>query len=110
MPEQLLVPGLLWYNDNCALNQSEKLDGVAVNNEEFPKYGSEEELVDYITNLAQIGQTIATFQFYAQTLHCFPRDPSWRPAANTLLCWLALVQGRGCYLQWCQEECHEAHH
>ena len=68
MPEQLLVPGLLWYNDNCALNQSEKLDGVAVNNEEFPKYGSEEELVDYITNLAQIGQTIATFQFHAKAL------------------------------------------
>ena len=55
MPEQYLVPGLLWYNDNCALNQSEKLDGVAVNNEEFPKYGTGEELVDYITNLAQIG-------------------------------------------------------
>jgi len=32
VPEQHLVPGLVWYNQNCAKNTFEKLDGVAAEN------------------------------------------------------------------------------
>jgi len=56
VPEQHLVPGLVWYNQNCAKNTLEKLDGVAVNNEDFAKHGSEEVKVDYLKNLANIAE------------------------------------------------------
>ena len=55
VPEKALVPSLVWYNQNCAQNQAEKLDGVAVNNEDFDKWGGEAEKVAYLTNLSEIG-------------------------------------------------------
>jgi len=56
VPEQDLVPGLVWYNKNCAENTREKLDGVAVNNEDFDKHGSQEVKVEYLNNLAKIAE------------------------------------------------------
>eukprot|EP00092_Neocalanus_flemingeri_P042446 GFUD01046383.1.p1 GENE.GFUD01046383.1~~GFUD01046383.1.p1 ORF type:complete len:332 (-),score=68.66 GFUD01046383.1:73-1068(-) len=54
VPEKDLVPSLVWYNTNCAQDMSEKLDGVAVNNENFHKSGSQAEKVAYLSNLAMI--------------------------------------------------------
>ena len=46
VPEQELVPGIVWYNDECAATEREKIDGVAVNNEDFTtilqQHGSEQ--------------------------------------------------------------------
>ena len=64
MPEQHLVPGLVWYNQHCANNNLEKLDGVAVNNEAFDKHGSEQVKVDYLENLAKIGFDHFNAEFY----------------------------------------------
>ena len=30
------MASLVWYNHNCAREQAEKVDGVAVNNEQYP--------------------------------------------------------------------------
>ena len=56
VPEQDLVPSLVWYNQHCAQNMLEQLDGVAVNNENFDKKGSEEEKVAYLENLSKLGK------------------------------------------------------
>ena len=56
VPEHNLVLSIVWYNENCAITANEKVDGVAVNNEDFPKYGSEQEKVNYLTNLAKISK------------------------------------------------------
>ena len=62
VPEQELVPGIVWYNDKCAATEREKIDGVAVNNEDFTtilqEHGSEQRKVAYLTNLAKIGKTV----------------------------------------------------
>ena len=62
VPEQELVPSLVWYNDKCAAADREKIDGVAVNNEDFTtilqEHGSEQRKVAYLTNLANIGTTV----------------------------------------------------
>eukprot|EP00091_Calanus_sinicus_P000692 TRINITY_DN10618_c0_g1_i1.p1 TRINITY_DN10618_c0_g1~~TRINITY_DN10618_c0_g1_i1.p1 ORF type:complete len:235 (-),score=76.12 TRINITY_DN10618_c0_g1_i1:120-776(-) len=60
VPEAAFVPRLVWYNQHCAQSQAEKLDGVAVNNEDFDKWGSEEEKVAYLTNLAEIATNAGT--------------------------------------------------
>jgi len=54
VPEQDLVPSLVWYNQECAQNNMERLDGVAVNNEDFDKYGSQQEKLEYLENLSKI--------------------------------------------------------
>lgn len=54
VPEHNLVASIVWYNNNCAGTAKEKVDGVAVNNEDFPKYGSKQEKMNYLTNLAKI--------------------------------------------------------
>ena len=62
VPEQELVPGIVWYNAECAATEREKIDGVAVNNEDFTtilqEHGSEQRKVAYLTNLAKIGKTV----------------------------------------------------
>ena len=62
VPEQELVPSLVWYNAECAATEREKIDGVAVNNEDFTtilqEHGSEQRKVAYLTNLAKIGTTV----------------------------------------------------
>ena len=55
VPEADLVPSLVWYNKNCAESRLEKLDGVAVSNQDFDRQGSKEEKSDYLKNLAKIG-------------------------------------------------------
>ena len=55
VPEQHIVPSIVWYNQNCAQNKQEKVDGVAVNNENFPKYGTKKEKRGYLRNLKKIG-------------------------------------------------------
>ena len=68
LPEQHLVPGLVWYNQNCANNTLEKLDGVAVNNEDFDKHGSQEVKVEYLENLAKIGLVFPDSKFLFERL------------------------------------------
>ena len=45
------------YNHNCAKTPDEKIDGVAVNNEDYPR-GTAEEKVAFLTNLSKIGPLI----------------------------------------------------
>jgi len=52
-PEHKRMPSLLWYNRICAQTPDEKIDGVAVNNENYPK-GTAEEKVAFLTNLSKI--------------------------------------------------------
>ncbi|CAH1775282.1 unnamed protein product [Owenia fusiformis] len=55
--ERHFVPYVVWYNDNCAQNQSEKFDGVAVNNEAFASIKCEdEETVVYLSRLNEIAE------------------------------------------------------
>ena len=56
VPEAALVPSLLWYNDNCAASQQEKLDGVAVNNEDFPREGTETEKIAFLDSLSNVAR------------------------------------------------------
>ena len=42
------------YNHNCAKTPDEKIDGVAVNNEDYPR-GTAEEKAAFLTNLSKIG-------------------------------------------------------
>ena len=42
------------YNHNCAKTPDEKIDGVAVNNEDYPRETAEEK-VAFLTNLSKIG-------------------------------------------------------
>lgn len=52
--ERFVVPHMVWYNENCAEADSEKFDGVAVNNEAFNKSWTSEDHIDYLTNLKEI--------------------------------------------------------
>jgi len=54
VPEAKTVPHMVWYNNNCAQSNMEKLDGVAVNNEDFRKNWSEKEHVAFLTALNKI--------------------------------------------------------
>lgn len=53
VPEQKRVASLVWYNQKCAKLPAEKIDGVAVNNEDYPR-GTAEEKIAFLTNLSKI--------------------------------------------------------
>ena len=85
VPEAYLVPGLIWYNENCALNDQEMIDGVAVNNEDYPDGESEGRLVEYITNLNRISMFYITSRYLNLTIMF--RFQCWFHVVDTLLCW-----------------------
>lgn len=83
--EQHLVKYIVYYNDVCAGPQSEKLDGVATNNEAYAtiKCADDATRVRYLDNL----RNIVTEAKKTTTWH----------TADTLLCQLAL--GTVCWRQ-----------
>ena len=52
--EQYLVPDVVWYNENCAMDIDEIIDGVAVNNEAYSTAWTEQRMVTYLDNLYNI--------------------------------------------------------
>ncbi|KAJ8320850.1 hypothetical protein KUTeg_002437 [Tegillarca granosa] len=54
--EKDLVKYVVWYNDHCAVSQTERFDGVATNNEAFSsiKTGSIDAKLQYLDNLQKV--------------------------------------------------------
>ena len=77
VPEHNLVTSIVWYNNNCAGTAKEKVDGVAVNNEDFPKYGSKQEKMNYLTNLAKISR-LSCVKFIQLNFGLNHRLESWQ--------------------------------
>lgn len=52
IPEQHLVPHIVWYNTQCTgASPTAKFDGVAVNNENYNKGWTQTQMVTYLNNL-----------------------------------------------------------
>ena len=54
VPEQEWVKYFVWYNENCASDSMETIDGVAVNNEDYDRNSPESDKVAYLDNLQKI--------------------------------------------------------
>ena len=84
------------YNRVCANTTDKKIDGEAVNNENYPK-GSAEEKIAFLTNLSKIGpsskQTSSklTYHVTARSTCSNSREQSRVRSENPLLCELELV-------------------